>query len=90
MIPQDEDEARRTARRARNQRREQRRVRAAEHAHINPCNLNREFDNAADAIFNTPITAIAEATMCLMQLSRNPETECIIQLTRNAVEQLEQ
>ena len=88
--PQDEDEARRTARRARNQCREEHMVRAAERACINPRDLNREFDNAADAIFNTPIAAMAEAIMPLMQLPQNPETERIIMLTRNAVEQLEQ
>ena len=66
--PQDEDQARRTARRARNQRREERRARAAEHTRIDPHDLNREFDNVADPIFNTPIAAMAEATMRLMQL----------------------
>ena len=65
-------------------------VRAAERACINPRDLNHEFDNAADAIFNTPIAAMAEAIMRLMQLPQNPETERIIMLTRNAVEQLEQ
>ena len=60
-----------------------------EHARINPRDLNREFDNAADPIFNTPIAAVAEATMRLMQLPRNPEIERIKQLTRHAVEQLE-
>ena len=38
--PQDEDEARRTARRRKNERRAQRRVQAAEHAHVNPQDLN--------------------------------------------------
>ena len=52
--PQDEDEATRTARRARNHHREERRARAAECARINPRDLNREFDNIADPIFNTP------------------------------------
>ena len=66
--PQDEDEARRTARRARNKHRAERRVRADERARINPRDLNQEFDNAADAIFNTPIAAMAEASMRLMQL----------------------
>jgi hypothetical protein len=63
--PQDEDQARRTARRARNQRREERRVRAAEHARINPRDLNREFDNVADPTFNIHIATMAEATMRL-------------------------
>ena len=76
--PLDVDEARRIARRRKNQRREERRVRAAERACINLCDLNRDFDNATDAIFNTPITAMAEATIRLMQLPRNPETERII------------
>ena len=66
--PQDEDEATQTARRARNQHREERRVRAMERARINPRDLNREFDNAGDPIFNTPIATVAEVTMRLMQL----------------------
>ena len=60
-----------------------------EHARINPRDLNREFDNAADPIFNTPIAAVAEAAMHLMQLPRNPETQRIIKLTLHAVKQLE-
>src|SRR6185437_2419044 len=39
--PQDEDEATRTARRARNQRKGERRARAVEHARLPPCNLNQ-------------------------------------------------
>ena len=57
-----------------------------ERVRINPRDLNREFDNAGDPIFNTPIAAMAEAIVRLMQLPRNLETEHIIQLTRNAVE----
>ena len=56
---------------------------------MDPRNLNRDFDNATDAIFNTPVAAMTEATIRLMQLPRNLETECMIQLTRNAVEQFE-
>jgi len=67
----------------------ERRVRADECARINLRDLNREFDNTADEIFNTPIAAMAKATIRLMQLPQNPETERIIQLTRNAVKQLE-
>ena len=52
--PQDEDEATRTARRARNQHKEERRARAAECARINSHDLNREFNNIADLIFITP------------------------------------
>ena len=58
-------------------------------ARINPRDLNREFDNAGDPIFNTPIATVAEVTMRLMQLPQNPQTERIIQLTRSTVEQLE-
>ena len=87
--PQDEDEARRIACRGKNQCREQHRVRAAERACIDPCDLNREFDNAANTIFNTPFASMAKATIRLMQLPRNLETERIIQLTHNVVEQLE-
>ena len=56
--PQDEDEATRTARRARNQRKGERRVRAAERARLPPCNLNNKFNNVADLVFRTPIAAI--------------------------------
>jgi hypothetical protein len=87
--PQDEDEATRTARRARNQHREECRARAAERARIDLHNLNREFDNVSDPIFNTPIAVVAEATMRLVQLSQNLEKDRTIQLTRHAVEQLE-
>jgi len=66
--PGDEDEVTRTARRERNQRKEVRRTRAAERAHLPPCNLNNEFNNAADPIFRTPITAMTEATLRLMTL----------------------
>ena len=59
--PQDEVEATRTARRARNQHRKERRARAAERARIDPRNLNQEFNNVADPIFNTPIVVVAEA-----------------------------
>ena len=61
--PADEDEATRTARRARNQQKEACRVHAAEHARIPPCNLNNEFNNVADRIFRTPIAAMTEATL---------------------------
>jgi hypothetical protein len=64
--PQDDDEARRTVHRARNQCRAECRVRADERTRINPRDLNREFDNAADPIFHTPIAAMAKATMRLM------------------------
>ena len=84
--PQDEDEATRTACRARNQRSGERSARAAERTRINLHDLNREFDNVADPIFTTPITAVTEATLRLMQMPRNPQTERIIQLTRHAVE----
>ena len=87
--PQDEDEATRIAHRARNQRRGERRARAAERARIHPCDLNQEFNNVADPIFTTPIAAVTEATLRLMQMPRNPQTERIIHLTRHAVEQLE-
>ena len=87
--PPDEDEATRTARRARNQRKEERRVHAAECARIPPRNLNHEFNNVADPVFRTPIAAMTEATLRLMQMSQNPEMELVIHLAKNAVEQLE-
>ena len=52
--PQDEDEATRTARRARNQCREERRTPVVERARINPRDLNQEFDRVADPIFKHP------------------------------------
>ena len=60
--PADEDEATRTAHRARNQQKEARRVHAAERARIPPRNLN-EFNNVADPIFRTPIATMTEATL---------------------------
>ena len=87
--PQDEDEAARTARRARNQRKEECRVRAAERARLPPRNLNDEFNNVADPVFRTPIAALTEATLRLMQMPQNPEMEHVIHLTKNVVEQLE-
>ena len=85
----DEDEVTRTARRERNQRKEVHRTRAAEHAHLPPCNLNNEFNNATDPIFRTSIAAMTEATLQLMMMPQNPELERVINLTKNAVEQLE-
>ena len=87
--PPDEDEATRTARRARKQRKEERRVHAAERARIPPRNLNNEFNNVADPIFRTPIAAMTEATLRLKTMPQNPETERVINLAKNAVEQLE-
>ena len=66
--PPDEDEATRTARRARNQRKEECRVHAAERARIPRHNLNNEFNNVADPVFRTPIAAMTEATLRLMQM----------------------
>jgi len=87
--PPDEDEATRTARRARNRRKEERRVHVAERARLPPRNLNNDFNNAADPIFRTPIAAMTEATLRLMTMPQNPELERVINLTKNAVEQLE-
>ena len=69
--PQDEDEATRTARRERNQRKGERRVHAAEHARLPPRNLNNEFNNVADPVFKSPIAAMTEATLRLMQMPQN-------------------
>ena len=52
-------------------------------------NLNNEFNNVADPVFRTPMTAMIEATLRLMQMPRNPEMERVIHLTKNAIEQLE-
>jgi hypothetical protein len=87
--PANEDEATHTACRARNQRKEARRVHAAERARIPPRNLNNEFNNVADPIFRTPIAAMTEATLRLMTMPQNPEIDRVINLTKNAVEQLE-
>jgi hypothetical protein len=73
--PPDEDEATRTARRARNRRKEERRVQAAQRACLPPRNLNNDFNNAADPIFRTPIAAMTEATLRLMTMPQNPELE---------------
>ena len=62
-VPQDEDEATRTVRRARNQRKGEHRVQAAERACLPPRNLNNEFNNVADPVFRTPIAAMTEATL---------------------------
>jgi hypothetical protein len=61
--PPDEDEATRTARRARNQHKGERRARAAERARLPPHNLNNEFNNIMDPVFTTPIAAMIEATL---------------------------
>ena len=87
--PQDEDEATRTARRARNQCKGECRVRVAEQARLSPRNLNNEFNNIADPVFRTPIAAMTEATLQLMQMPQNPEMEHVIHLSKNDVEQLE-
>jgi len=73
--PPDEDEATRTARRARNRRKEEHRVQAAQRAHFPPRNLNNDFNNAVDPIFRTPIAAMTEATLRLMTMPQNPELE---------------
>ena len=64
--PLDEDEAWRTAQRRENEWRTQHRIRAANRARVDPCDLNREFSNVADPIFDTPIGAMAEAIIRLM------------------------
>ena len=87
--PQDEDEATRTARMARNQRKVEHRVQAAERARLPPRNLNNEFNNIVDPVFRTPIAAMTEATLQLMHMPQNPEMERIIHLAKNVVEQLE-
>ena len=87
--PADEDEATRTACRARNLRKEECRTRAAERARIPSRNLNNEFNNAADTVFRTPIAAMTEATLRLMMMPQNPEIDRVINLTKNDVEQLE-
>ena len=87
--PANEDEATRTARRARNQQKEACRVHAAEGARLPPRNLNNEFNNVVDPVFRTPIAAMTEATLRLMMMPRNPEIERVINLAKNAVEQLE-
>jgi len=69
---QDEDEATRTARRAKNQCKGERRARAAERVHLPLRNLNNEFNNTADPVFTTPIAAMIEATLRLMQMPQNP------------------
>ena len=51
--PQDEDEATRTTRRAKNQCKGERRARAVERARLPPRNLNNEFNNVADPVFRT-------------------------------------
>ena len=78
---QVEDEAKRTA---------QRRMNGGPSAKFEQpifiaLDLNREFDNVADPIFDTPTAAMAEATIHLMQMPGNAETECITQLTCNVV-----
>ena len=67
----------------------ERKVRAAERARPPPRNLNNEFNNVANPVFTTPIAAMTEATLRLMQMPQNPEMERVIHLAKNAVEQLE-
>ena len=73
--PPDEDEATRTARRARNRCKEEHRVQAAQRARLPPCNLNNDFNNAVDPIFRTLIAAMTEATLRLMMMPQNPVLE---------------
>jgi len=87
--PQDEDESTRTARRVRNQHKGERRVQATERARLPPRNLNNKFNNVADPVFRTPIAAMTEATLRLMQMPQNSEMEHVIKLAKNVVEQLE-
>jgi len=79
----------RTARKARNQHKGERRVQAAKRARLPPRNLNNEFNNVADPVFRTPIAAMTEATLRLMQMPQNSEMEHVIKLAKNVVEQLE-
>jgi hypothetical protein len=60
-----------------------------ENARLPPRNLNNEFNNVADSVFTTPIAAMTEETLRLMQMPQNPEMERVIHLTKNAAEQLE-
>ena len=84
--PQDEDEATRISRRARNQCKGEHRVQATERARLLLRNLNNEFNNVADPVFRTPIAAMTEETLRLMQMPQNPEMERVIHLTKNVVE----
>ena len=56
--PQDEDEATRTDRRARNQPKGECRAQAAEQACLPPRNLNNEFNNITNPVFTTPIATM--------------------------------
>ena len=71
--PQDEDEATSTARRARHQRKGEHRVQAAECVRLPPRNLNNKFNNVTDPVFRTPIAAMTEATLRLMQMPQKSE-----------------
>ena len=73
--PTDEDEATRTARRARNQHKEARMVHAAEHARIPLRNLNNKFNNIAESVFRPPIAVTPEAILRLMMMPQNPEID---------------
>ena len=54
-----------------------------------PRSLNHEFTEVDDRIFNTPIASIAKATLLLQWLPRNPKTDRVLQLTRQAIVQLD-
>jgi len=69
-----------------NQCKGERRVQDAERARLLPRNLNNEFNNVADPVFRTPIAAMTEATLRLMQMPQNPEMERVIYLAKNAIE----
>ena len=75
--------------RARNRRKEERRVHVAERARLPPRNLNNKFNNVADPVFKSPIAAMIEATLRLKQMPQNLDLERVINLAKNAVEQLE-
>ena len=78
--PQDEDEATRTACRTKNQHKGEHRAQAAERANLPPRNLNNEFNNIADPVFTTPVAAMTEATLRLMQMPQKLEMEHVIHL----------
>ena len=91
--PQDESQQDRESRRQRNHRRATRRKNAtarAQRAPVphGPCNLRRDFDEAADNSFYIPLVNLAEAAMLMQGLPDTPEIRQIQRLTRDALHQI--
>ena len=91
--PQDESQQERDSRRRWNRLHAIRRKNAtarAQRAPVphGPCNLRRDFDEAADNSFYSPLVNLAEAAMLMQGLPDTPEIRQIQRLNRDALHQI--